>query len=517
MRREHVFVHKNLKPKLYLVNLQKFFSLFKGYGLTFDDVLLEPNYSNVLPRLVKTRTWLTQHIEINVPLVSAAMDTVTESALAIALAREGGFGIVHKNLSIERQAQEIQKIKRYQSNIVTKPFTLKPDHKVSDALLLKEQHKFSTFPIIDDTGKFIGLVTNSDLKRYEDSKNISLSKVMRPLNELKVAYATDKLESNQIKQLLRKYRVPKLPILKSRREPILVGILFEKDLDNHKNFPLASLDSKGRLMGGAAVGVTADIIERIGALVDAGVDAVVIDTAHAHSYGVIQAIKKARKNFKYLEIIGGNVATAAGTKALIDAGVNAAKVGVGPGSICSTRIVAGVGVPQLTAIYESARIAKKYGIPIIGDGGIRYSGDIVKAIGAGCDTIMSGGLFAGTEESPGETIIEAGIKYKTYRGMGSIEAMLEGSKDRYFQDMEDDVKKLVPEGVVGRKVIQGTVAEIVYQLVGGLRSGMGYCGAKDIAALQAKAQFVRITSAGMVESHPHDLQGMQKAPNYGNK
>ena len=495
----------------------QFFRLFNGTGLTFDDVLLLPNYSDTLPREVNTRTWLTQHIQINVPLVAAAMDTVTESALAIAIAREGGFGFLHKNLSIERQAQEVQMVKRYQSNIVTKPFSLKPNQKVKDALALREKHKFSTFPIVDNDGKFVGLVTGNDLKLFNDSPNKSLRSIMRPLRELKVVYATDKLDASNAKLLFKKHRVPKLPILKSHKEPILQGIIFQKDLDNTKNFPLASLDTKGRLMVGAAVGVTPDVIQRVGALVDAKVDVVTIDTAHAHSFGVLDSIKKVRRNFKHLELVGGNVATAAATKALITAGVNAVKVGVGPGSICSTRIVAGIGVPQLTAIYECARVAMKAGIPIIGDGGIRYSGDITKAIGAGADTIMAGGLFAATDESPGDVIIEGKIKYKAYRGMGSVEAMAEGSKDRYFQDAEDDIKKLVAEGVAGKKIIQGTVADVVYQLVGGLRAGMGYSGAKDFPSLQAKAQFTRVTPAGMAESHPHDLEKMEAAPNYNKK
>ncbi len=496
---------------------EKFFQKFKWEGLTFDDVLLSPNYSRVLPRQVNTGTWITRNLKIEIPLISAAMDTVTTSALAIAMARQGGLGVIHKNFSIVNQAFEVEKVKRYQSNIVTKPFSLLPDDTVADALKLKEQHNFSTFPIVDAKGIFLGLATKHDLTFYTDDEKEKLVNVMQPLENLRVAYETDGLDIEGFKALLKKYRVQRLPILKSPSEPILVGILFQKDVDNKKRFPLASVDSKNRLLAGAAVGVTADIIDRIGSLVDAGVDVVTIDTAHAHSWGAIDAIKKARKNFKHLELVGGNIATAQAAKALIAAGVNALKVGIGPGSICTTRIVAGIGVPQLTAIYEVSQIAKYAGIPVIGDGGLRYSGDIVKAIAAGADTVMAGGMFAGTDESPGEMITYEGRKFKSYRGMGSLEAMQDGSKDRYFQDMESDIKKLVPEGVVGRVPYVGSVESVVTQMIGGLRAGMGYCGAKDIIALQNNTKFIRITSAGMKESHPHDLTITQEAPNYSSK
>lgn len=488
---------------------------FKGY--TFDDVLLLPGYSEVLPREVNLQSRLTRNITINIPLTSAAMDTVSGAKLAIALAREGGIAFIHKNFTIEAQAFEIQKVKRYQSNIVTKPVTLLDTQTVKEALDFQQQHGFSTFPIVSKAGIFLGLVTKNDLDSYSDEPEALLGGVMRKLDELTVTYQTDELDTTAIKKLIKENHSPKqLPVLKSRGEQILTGILFKKDIDNVKKYPNALVDPKGRLMTGASVGVTKDMIERIEALVAAGVDVVGIDTAHGHSKGVLDAIKNAKQTFPQLEIVGGNIATKAGAQALIDAGVDGVKVGVGPGSICTTRIVAGVGVPQITAIYEASKACKAAGVPVIGDGGIRFTGDVVKAIAAGADTVMAGGVFAGTDESPGETIIFEGRKYKSYRGMGSVDAMKEGSKDRYFQDVEDDIKKLVPEGIVGRVPFKGSVSDVVYQYVGGLRAGMGYCGARTIGDLQ-KAEFTVITSAGVKESHPHDVTITKEAPNYNAK
>ena len=483
---------------------------FSIEGITFDDVLLVPSYSEVLPREVELRSKLTRNIEVNVPLVSAAMDTVTESALAIAIAREGGIGILHKNMSIERQAEMVRKVKRADSGMIMDPFTLDENATVGQAVRIMTENRIGGIPIIDNAGKLKGILTNRDL-RFEKNLKRKVTEVMTKENLFTVPKGTD---LKQAEKILEKYKIEKLPVVDKAGK--LVGLITFKDILKVRNHPNSTKDKFGRLLCGAAVGVTADMFERIEALTHVSVDVVCIDTAHGHSRGVLQAIKKAKQTFKHLDIVGGNVATEAGAKALIDAGVDGVKVGVGPGSICTTRIVAGVGVPQLSAIYNASKAAKKAGVPIIGDGGIRYTGDIVKAIAAGADTVMAGGIFAGTDESPGETIIYEGRKFKSYRGMGSVEAMQEGSKDRYFQDVEDDIKKLVPEGIVGRVPYNGTLAEVMYQYVGGLRAGMGYCGAKNIKALQ-QAEFVRITNAGIQESHPHDVMITKESPNYSRK
>jgi IMP dehydrogenase len=483
---------------------------FNFEGITFDDVLLVPSYSEVLPRDVVTRTRVTRNIEINVPLVSSAMDTVTESALAIAIAREGGIGILHKNMSIEKQAEMVRKVKRADSGMIIDPITLIVNSTVAEALKIMSEFRIGGIPIVDSQGKLVGILTNRDL-RFERNTRKKVSEIMTTKN---LIVAPNGTSLKQAESILEKYKIEKLPVVDKTGK--LVGLITYKDILKVKNHPNSSKDDFGRLLSGAAVGVTADMHERIEALVAVGVDMICIDTAHGHSKGVIEAVRKAKRTFKTVDIVGGNVATYEGAKALIDAGVDAVKVGVGPGSICTTRIVAGVGVPQLTAIHEAAKAGKKANVPIIADGGIRYTGDIVKAIAAGADTIMAGSIFAGTDESPGDTIIYEGRKFKSYRGMGSVEAMHEGSKDRYFQDVEDDIKKLVPEGIVGRVPFKGSVGEVMYQYIGGLRAGMGYCGAKNIKELQ-KAQFVRITNAGMQESHPHDVMITSESPNYSRK
>jgi IMP dehydrogenase len=483
---------------------------FSFEGITFDDVLLVPAYSEVLPREVNISTQLTRNIRINVPLISAAMDTVTESALAIAIAREGGIGILHKNMSIEKQAEMVRKVKRADSGMIIDPITLNEDAVVSQALRIMGENKIGGIPIVNKAGKLIGILTNRDL-RFEKNLKRKVTEIMTVENLRTAPKGTD---LKQAEKILEKFKIEKLPVVDNAGK--LVGLITYKDILKVKNHPNSTKDKFGRLLCGAAVGVTGDMFERIEALSNVAVDVICIDTAHGHSRGVLQAIKKAKQTFKHIEIIGGNVATAAGAKALIDAGVDGVKVGVGPGSICTTRIVAGVGVPQLTAIFEASQAGKKAGVPIIADGGIRYTGDIVKAIAAGADTVMAGGIFAGTDESPGETIIYEGRKFKSYRGMGSVEAMQEGSKDRYFQDVEDDIKKLVPEGIVGRVPSRGSVQEVIYQYIGGLRAGMGYCGSKNIKELQ-QAQFVRITNAGMQESHPHDVMITKESPNYSRK
>lgn len=483
---------------------------FSFEGITFDDVLLVPAYSEVLPREVDISTQLTRQIKINVPLVSAAMDTVTESALAIAIAREGGIGILHKNMSIERQAEMVRKVKRADSGMIIDPITLEEDAVVAQAHRIMSENKIGGIPIVNKAGKLAGILTNRDLRFERNMKR----KVTELMTVEKLVTAPKGTTLKEAEKILEKYKIEKLPVVDNNGK--LVGLITYKDILKLKNHPNGTKDKFGRLLCGAAVGVTADMLLRMEALVAVGVDVVCIDTAHGHSRGVLQSIKKAKQTFKQLQIVGGNVATGAGAKALIAAGVDGVKVGVGPGSICTTRIVAGVGVPQLTAIAEASEAAKKSGVPIIADGGIRYTGDIVKAIAAGADTVMAGGIFAGTDESPGETIIYEGRKFKSYRGMGSVEAMQEGSKDRYFQDVEDDIKKLVPEGIVGRVPFKGSVQEVMYQYIGGLRAGMGYCGAKNIKALQ-RAQFVRITNAGMQESHPHDVMITKESPNYSRK
>lgn len=483
---------------------------FADEGITFDDVLLVPAYSEVLPREVDTRSKLTRNIELNVPLVSSAMDTVTESALAIALAREGGIGILHKNMSIEKQAEMVRKVKRADSGMIMDPITLNEAALVGEALRLMGENKIGGIPVVSAGGKLVGILTNRDL-RFEKNVKRPITEIMTSKDLITAPKGTD---LKQAEKILENYKIEKLPVIDKTGK--LVGLITYKDILKLRAHPSSAKDQFGRLLCGAAVGVTADMLQRIEALVSVGVDVVCVDTAHGHSRGVLKAVKKAKQAFKHLDIIGGNVATAEGAKALIDAGVDGVKVGVGPGSICTTRVVAGVGVPQLSAIYDASIPAHKAGIPVIGDGGIRYTGDIVKAIAAGADTVMAGGIFAGTDESPGETIIYEGRKFKSYRGMGSVEAMHEGSKDRYFQDVEDDIKKLVPEGIVGRVPFKGSVQEVMYQYTGGLRAGMGYCGAKNIKALQ-QAKFVRITSAGMQESHPHDVMITKESPNYSRK
>ena len=481
---------------------------FIGEGLTFDDVLLVPAYSEILPRETDISTYLTREIKINIPIVSAAMDTVTESKLAIAMAREGGIGFLHKNMSIAEQAAKVRKVKRSESGLITDPITLSPNALIGEAQLIMSENKIGGIPIVDENNHLVGILTNRDL-RFRQDKLLKVSDLMTTKN---LILAPEGTTLKQAEGILHENKIEKLPVVD--KNGILVGLITYKDIMKVKNYPYSSKDLQGRLRVGAAVGVTADMFDRMDALVAVGVDVVCIDTAHGHSKGVLTAIKEARKRYKDLQIIGGKVATGEGALALAEAGVDGVKVGVGPGSICTTRVVAGVGVPQLSAIYAAANALKGSGIPIIGDGGIRYTGDVVKAIAAGASTIMAGSLFAGTEESPGNTVIFEGRKFKVYRGMGSMEAMSEGSKDRYFQDAEDDIKKLVPEGIVGRVPFKGTLSEVVYQFVGGLRAGMGYCGANTIKSLQENGKFVKITHSGIKESHPHDITITNESSNY---
>lgn len=480
---------------------------FEYEGLTFDDVLLIPAYSEVLPREVNISTKLSRNLQINVPLISAAMDTVTESKMAIAIAREGGIGMIHKNMSIERQAEEVRKVKRADSGMIIDPVTLHPENTVGEAMRLMKEYKIGGIPIVTVGGILVGILTNRDL-RFESNMSRPVSEVMTSENLIVVKHNTD---FKQAEKILRQHKIEKLPVVD--KKGLLVGLITYRDILKMQEHPNGSKDNKGRLLAGAAVGVTSDVLTRIEALVAVGIDVICIDTAHGHSRGVLESVKKVRKQFKNIDIIGGNIATKEGAEALIAAGVDGVKVGVGPGSICTTRIVAGVGVPQLSAIMLAAEAVKKSGVSIIADGGVRYTGDIVKALAAGADTVMAGSIFAGSEESPGETIIFEGRKFKSYRGMGSLEAMQEGSKDRYFQDVEDDIKKLVPEGIVGRVPFKGTLTEVIHQYIGGLRAGMGYCGAKDIDALK-QAKFVKITASGIRESHPHDVTITKEAPNY---
>ncbi len=481
-----------------------------GEGLTFDDVLLMPAYSAVLPREVDIRSHLTKEIILNVPMLSAAMDTVTEANLAIALAREGGLGILHKNMSIERQAEQVRKVKRSESGMIIDPITLLVDATIGDALRLMKENKIGGIPIVDAQQKLVGILTNRDL-RFETDKRRKVSEVMTKEKLITAPEGTDLKKAGII---LRNYKIEKLPVVNKQGK--LVGLITYRDILQLTNNPNAVKDSFGRLLVGAALGITTDVLDRAHALLQVGVDVVTLDSAHGHHVGVIETLKKLRKNFKGLQIIAGNIGTAAGAKALADAGANCVKVGIGPGSICTTRIVAGAGVPQLTAIMEASAALKSKNIPVIADGGIRYTGDMVKALAAGANVVMMGGVFAGVEESPGDTIIYEGRKFKEYRGMGSMGAMSQGSGDRYFQDVEDDIKKYVPEGIEGRVAYKGTLSEIVYQYVGGLRSGMGYCGAKNIKALQ-EATFVKITNAGMKESHAHDIDITKEAPNYSRR
>lgn len=480
---------------------------FISEGLTFDDVLLVPAYSEVLPYEVNISSQLTRNIRLNAPLVSAAMDTVTDSRLAIAIARQGGIGMIHKNMTIAQQAEEVRRVKRSESGMIVDPVTLRVDATLKEALALMRLHHIGGIPIVDNAQKLIGILTNRDL-RFETNLDRPVSDVMTKEN-LVIAPKGTNLDG--ARAILKNHKIEKLPVVTD--DGRLVGLITYKDLMKVQDYPNACKDSIGRLVVGAAVGVTRDMLERVEALVKVGVDVVCIDTAHGHSRGVLDAVRLVKQQFPTLDVIGGNVATGEGAKALADAGADGVKVGVGPGSICTTRVVAGVGMPQLSAIYHAATALRGTGVPIIGDGGIRYSGDIVKALAAGAGTIMAGSLFAGVEESPGETIILQGRKFKLYRGMGSLGAMEKGSKDRYFQDVEDDIKKLVPEGIEGRIPYKGTLAEVMIQYLGGLRAGMGYCGAPDVETLQ-QAKFVRITNAGMLESHPHDVTITKEAPNY---
>jgi len=480
---------------------------FVAEGLTYDDVLLLPSYSEVLPREVSTQSYITKKIKLNVPIVSAAMDTVTESALAIAIAQNGGIGMLHKNMSIDRQADEVRKVKRSESGMIQDPVTLGADATLADALKIMKEYKIGGIPIIAKDHKLLGILTNRDIRFQKDIK-LKVTSVMTSTNLVTAPKGTDLKKAEQI---LQKHKIEKLPVVDAKGK--LTGLITYKDIQKFKNFPNACKDEHGRLRVGAAVGVTADTMDRVKALVNAGVDVIAIDTAHGHSKGVITMLKTVKKAYPNLQVIAGNIATADAAKALAKAGADAVKVGIGPGSICTTRIIAGVGVPQLYAVYECAKALRGTGIPVIADGGIKHTGDIAKAIAAGASCIMAGSLFAGVEESPGETIIYEGRKFKSYRGMGSIEAMESGSKDRYFQDVEDDIKKLVPEGIVGRVPYKGTLAEVIYQYIGGLKAGMGYCGAATIEDMQ-NARFVRITAAGMKESHPHDIIITNEAPNY---
>lgn len=476
-------------------------------GLTFDDVLLIPAYSEVLPKTVTLGTRLTRNINLNIPFVTAAMDTVTESAMAIAIAREGGIGVIHKNMSIEEQARQVAIVKRAENGMIYDPVTIHRSKTVADALALMAEYHIGGIPVVDDDKSLVGIVTNRDL-RFERHLDKPISEVMTAENLVTTTQQTDLTAAAQI---LQENKIEKLPVIDSCGK--LVGLITYKDITKAKDKPMACKDSKGRLRVAAGVGVTADTLQRMQALIDAGADAIVIDTAHGHSYYVIEKLREAKASFPHVDIIVGNVATGEAAKMLVDNGADAIKVGIGPGSICTTRIVAGVGVPQLSAIYDVYSALKGTDVPLIADGGLRYSGDVVKALAAGGSSVMIGSLVAGTEESPGDTIIFNGRKFKSYRGMGSLEAMENGSKDRYFQSGTKDVKKLVPEGIAGRVPYKGTVQEVVYQLVGGLRSGMGYCGCKTIADLHT-ARFVRITNAGVLESHPHDIAITSEAPNY---
>ena len=481
-----------------------------GEGLTFDDVLLMPAYSEILPRDTDIRSQLTKSITLNVPMLSAAMDTVTEANLAIALAREGGIGILHKNMSIDKQAEQVRRVKRSESGMIVDPVTLLVDATIGDALKLMRDNKIGGIPIVDAGQKLVGILTNRDL-RFETDKKRKVKEVMTKENLVIAPEGTD-LKKAEI--ILRKHKIEKLPVVNKQGK--LIGLITYRDILQLRNFPNAVKDGIGRLLVGAALGITSDLMDRAAALQYVGVDVVTLDSAHGHSKGVIEALKALRKNFKGLQIIAGNVGTAEGALALAAAGADCVKVGIGPGSICTTRIVAGAGVPQLTAILEASMALKSKGIPVIADGGIRYTGDMVKALAAGANVVMMGSVFAGTEESPGDTIIYEGRKFKEYRGMGSLGAMSQGSGDRYFQDVEADIKKYVPEGIEGRVAYKGNISEIIYQYVGGLRSGMGYCGAKNIKALQ-QATFVKITNAGMKESHAHDIDITKEAPNYSRK
>ncbi|GAB4402547.1 MAG: IMP dehydrogenase [Microscillaceae bacterium] len=476
-------------------------------ALTYDDVLLLPAYSELLPKEVDTQTQLTRHITMNIPIVTAAMDTVTEAEMAIAIAQEGGLGFIHKSMSVEIQAEQVRRVKRSQSGMILDPITLREEATVAEAQRIMQDFKIGGIPIVDEDHYLVGIITNRDLRFQKDP----LQPVSEVMTRENLVTANEGVNLQMAEDILQEHKIEKLPIIqKSGR---LVGLITYKDILKKRDMPNACKDEYGRLRVGAAVGITHDLMERVEALRKAGVDVVSIDTAHGHSKGVMQALRDIKGHFTDLELVVGNVATAQGAIALAEAGADAVKVGIGPGSICTTRVIAGVGMPQFSAVYACAEALKKFGVPVIADGGIRFSGDIVKALAGGAASIMAGSLFAGTEEAPGEVVLYEGRKFKTYRGMGSVEAMEAGSRDRYFQDKEVNVKKLVPEGIVGQVPYKGQVAEIIYQLIGGLKAGMGYCGAANIAQLQ-KAEFVKITSAGVRESHPHDIQIIKEAPNY---
>lgn len=483
---------------------------FVGEGLTYDDVLLLPAYSNILPREANLSTLFSRNIQLKIPIVSAAMDTVTESIMAIAMAQEGGIGVIHKNMTIEKQAAEVRKVKRAENGMIIDPITMRDDAKVLDALKIMEEYHIGGIPVVDSENRLVGIVTNRDL-RFERNIHRPVYEVMTKENLITTTEFTD---FEKAADILQEHRIEKLPVVDKNYR--LIGLITYKDIIKIKARPNACKDERGRLRVAAAVGIASNTIERVAALVDAGVDAIVVDTAHGHSFGVLETAKKVKQAHPNIDLVIGNIATAAAARDLLAAGADGIKVGIGPGSICTTRVIAGVGVPQLTAVYDVAKALRGSGVPVIADGGIRFTGDIVKALAAGAHSIMAGSLFAGVDESPGETIIYEGRKYKTYRGMGSIEAMQEGSKDRYFQDAEDDVKKLVPEGIVGRVPFKGTLSEVIHQLVGGLRAGMGYTGSATITDLQ-KAKFTKITSAGVHESHPHDITITREAPNYSRK
>ena len=477
-------------------------------GLTYDDVLLIPGFSAVLPREVSIETRFSKNITLKTPIVSAAMDTVTESDMGIAIAQDGGIGVLHKNMTIEQQAIEVRKVKRAESGMILDPVTLQENALVADAKAMMANYKIGGIPIVDENQKLIGIITNRDLRFEHDDQ--------RPVGEImtkeKIITTHPNTTLQEAEVILQNHKIEKLPVVDGDYK--LIGLITYRDITKLRIKPNSCKDQYGRLRVAAAVGVTGDVLERVGALVDSNVDAIIIDTAHGHSKGVVKSLEAVKSNFGGIDVIVGNIATADAAKYLVDAGADAVKVGIGPGSICTTRVVAGVGVPQLTAVLNVYEGIRDLGIPVIADGGIRFTGDIVKALAAGADSVMLGSMFAGTKESPGETIIYEGRKYKTYRGMGSIEAMQQGSKDRYFQDVEDDIKKLVPEGIVGRVPYKGEVDEVMYQFIGGLKAGMGYCGAKDLAALKEKAKFVRITAAGFAESHPHNVTITREAPNY---
>lgn len=479
-------------------------------GLTFDDVLLLPAYSELLPREVDLSSRFTKNIIINTPILTAAMDTVTEHKMGIAIAREGGIGVIHKNMGIEEQARQVMMVKRAENGMIYDPITITPEKKVKDALEFMAKYKIGGIPVVDEHGYLVGIVTNRDL-RFERNMNRPIFEVMTSQN---LVSTTESTNLEKAADILQQHKIEKLPVVDKNNK--LIGLVTYKDITKAKDKPLACKDEKGRLRVAAGVGIAGDTMDRVDELIKAQVDALVIDTAHGHSKGVLEMLKKIKAKYPEKDVVAGNIGTAEAAIALVNAGADAVKVGIGPGSICTTRIIAGVGIPQLSAIYNVSKAIRESGVPVIGDGGIRYSGDIVKGLAAGADSIMAGGLFAGVEESPGETILYQGRKFKAYRGMGSVEAMQQGSKDRYFQDMEEDIKKLVPEGIAARVPYKGSLYEVLYQLIGGLRAGMGYCGAQNIRKLQ-EARFTRISNAGVQESHPHDVSITREAPNYSSR